>query len=236
MTNKIITFRGNKTRNKEINNILKSLGGIDTGYLCTRPNSFYYVDKYNNIVGTDDLTNPENHIVYTIEEYLDKNKPSPIVNTNGENNITITTNKWSITIDKNTGDVINKIITPIFPSTYQECLNVLGLPSDFEPTTGLPDNMDLNNMTILNKLIICRNAYWKIIGEQMNLNEPWDPKKYNKQIYFINPSSYWVRRDNTHNNKNYSLFSFPSQEIRDHFYFNFKKQLKNIGKFISSLY
>ena len=32
-----------------------------------------------------------------------------------------------------------------------------------------------SSFMILQKLIICRDVYWKIYGEQMGLGKPWEP-------------------------------------------------------------
>jgi hypothetical protein len=34
------------------------------------------------------------------------------------------------------------------------------------------------------KLLICRDAYWKIAGEQMGLGKPWEPENPTKHYIF----------------------------------------------------
>jgi len=76
------------------------------------------------------------------------------------------------------------------------------------------------------KLLICRDAYWKIAGEEMGLDEPWEPDwstgneiKYVIEVYRNN-----VRK----NSQGYSntLLTFPTAEMRDAFYENFKKEIE----------
>jgi hypothetical protein len=84
----------------------------------------------------------------------------------------------------------------------------------------------------LQKLIICRDVYWKIYGEQMGLDNPWKPDwenetqvKYmittfnNELKFFSSLHSYVVGRRN-------HILSFPSEKMRDAFYENFKKEIE----------
>lgn len=112
--------------------------------------------------------------------------------------------------DGKTYAVLNK---PKYPKTYEECCK------------NYPDNEKLkigNLLCDLEQLIICRNAYWKIAGEQMGLGKPWKPDwsteneiKYVIEVYRNN-----VRK----NSQGYSntLLAFPTKEMRDVFYENFK--------------
>lgn len=138
-----------------------------------------------------------------------------------------------------TNNVINaKKITlarkqPQYPKTYMECCEVLRLPSQ---NILVYDNFEcgnydyfLNLLTSLNQftsLKICRDAYWKVYGEQMGLGKPWEPdydsgvNKYgiicmNGVVHKSNPTTNWER----HLNK---ILDFPTKEMRDAFYENFK--------------
>jgi hypothetical protein len=80
----------------------------------------------------------------------------------------------------------------------------------------------LNN---LNKLKICRDAYWKIAGEQMGLDKPWEPD-WNDES-----QKYCIRMDrnkivNCSSSFNNRILAFPTEEMRDVFYENFKKEIE----------
>lgn len=76
---------------------------------------------------------------------------------------------------------------PQLPKTYAECCDVLSISpyynlryhtyeygyGEFTTINELCSLQD--KLNILGKLLICRNAYWKIIGEQMGLGKPWKP-------------------------------------------------------------
>lgn len=105
-----------------------------------------------------------------------------------------------------------------YPQTYKECCEILEDVADCSLSCfacGL-----LNN---LQKLLLCRNAYWKIAGEQMGLGELWEPQFQNCNILhyciFVN------NKGNIHKYSFYAskcLLAFPTEEMRDAFYENFK--------------
>lgn len=122
------------------------------------------------------------------------------------------------------GNIINatKIVLEkkkkVYPKTYEECCEILEDVADCSLrcfACGL-----LNN---LQKLLLCRNAYWEIAGEEMGLDKPWEPQLQNCDIphysIFIN------NRGNIHKCCFFAskcLLTFPTEEIRDAFYENFK--------------
>ena len=113
-------------------------------------------------------------------------------------------------------------IKPLFLKTYEECCDVLELDDDERYI-----NVNITNIeTLENKkfeaFIRLSDAYWKIAGEEMGLNKPWEPDwstegeiKYVIEIYRNN-----VRK----NSQGYSntILAFPTIEIRDIFFDNFK--------------
>ena len=81
------------------------------------------------------------------------------------------------------------------------------------------------NFMTLQKLIICRDIYWKIYGEQMGLNEPWEPKfgtciLFSINFYLYNDS--FVLHKGEYSSSDNRILAFPTEEMRDAFYDNFK--------------
>lgn len=132
--------------------------------------------------------------------------------------------------------------TNSYPKTHSECCKILGIESYIElgfidADYNIHEEFDLSNynvslLTLLNafkKLIDCRNAYWKIIGEEMGLGKPWEPSK-NDRVAAIcglgnevtTPFHYGA----------VSMLEFPTEEIRDIFYENFKTLIETCVKFI----
>ena len=129
-----------------------------------------------------------------------------------------------------------------YPKTYEECCKVLGCKADDFFTDFSYNNRDVeisdyedkidDLLQNLRKLRYCRDAYWKIAGEEMGLGKPWEPDwsiendiKYVIEVYRNN-----VRT----NSQGYSntILAFPTPEMRDTFYENFKKEIEICKEFL----
>lgn len=121
-----------------------------------------------------------------------------------------------------------------YPKSYEECCQVLEIEGNslLINTKHITDyERDLGNlMGQLHRLIICRDAYWKIVGEKMGLGKPWEPdydsgvNKYgiicmNGVVQKSSPTTNWER----HLNK---VLDFPTEEMRGAFYENFKEEIE----------
>lgn len=133
--------------------------------------------------------------------------------------------------DDNQQVVLTKI-QPQYPKNYEECFNIcFGNKHHIVQVVGLDglgDNKELFESFI--KLKICRDAYWKIAGEQMGLGKPWEPdydsgvNKYgiicmNGVVQNSNPTTNWE----IHLNK---VLDFPTEGMRDAFFENFKELIE----------
>ena len=124
-----------------------------------------------------------------------------------------------------------------YPKTYEECCEILGVdPDNFLAITscyeGEVETTDyerglLSKFASLWGLHICRDAYWKLAGEKMGLGKPWKPdwKNGSKSKYCICNISGDIEKiglifDN-------AILSFPTEEMRDAFYENFKEIIEN---------
>jgi hypothetical protein len=78
----------------------------------------------------------------------------------------------------------------------------------------------------LQDLLICRDAYWKIAGEEMGLDEPWEPGEED-EIFIIG----YNRISGIYKSKGICtdnfILSFPTVEMRDLFYENFKNLIED---------
>ena len=78
------------------------------------------------------------------------------------------------------------------------------------------------------ELLICRDAYWKIAGEQMGLGKSWKPD-WNDQdwndMYYISYDGKSLAKEDGFPCCNMVLI-FPTAEMRDAFYDNFKKEIE----------
>ena len=111
---------------------------------------------------------------------------------------------------------------PQYPKTYEECCKILGIEDRENGYCGY----EYEFLGEFQKLYICRNAYWKIAGEEMGLDKPWKPDWTN---FKVNKFCIGVDRNITSNcNKvtGNKILAFPTAEMRDAFYDNFKELIE----------
>ena len=108
-----------------------------------------------------------------------------------------------------------------YPKTYEECINELDI-HEVVAVCGWE-----KEIKALQTLLICRDAYWKITGEEMGLGKPWEPDwdtnenelfviaNYNGTI--VKTGWYYVYT---------KILVFPTEEMRDAFYENFKEEIE----------
>ena len=113
---------------------------------------------------------------------------------------------------------------PVYPKNYKKCCLIVGgiaferhLQYDTTPSYKFEEDLR-DSLETLRKLIICRNAYWKIVGEQMGLGKPWEPT--NETVYYISRSNNVIKSSYRGGKSN--ILEFPTPEIRNAFYENFK--------------
>ena len=116
---------------------------------------------------------------------------------------------------------------PKYPTTYEECWKVR-FEVDGETTLKEFHNVSgyySGSLSALQKLLCCRDAYWKIAGKQMGLDELWKPK-FGKTILF--DITFYFYQDNfvlhkgEYSSSDNCILVFPFEEMRDAFYENFK--------------
>ena len=130
--------------------------------------------------------------------------------------------------DENGNLIGNKVMMrpkkPKYPNNFDDCFNTVA--------DELNDNKDVEyfeyKYDLLDKfkqLLICRNAYWKIAGEELEMGEPWEPKLGNYIHYSINFYLYndsFILHKGEYSSSDNRILVFPSEEMRDAFYENFK--------------
>ena len=114
-----------------------------------------------------------------------------------------------------------------YPKTYEECCEILGVNSDnFLTITNYYDgevettNYErglLNNIAALWYLCICRDAYWKIADDWKEKRE----EKLTRHVIYSTFSGEIIKCTTINSTANY-LLDFPTAEMRDAFYENFK--------------
>lgn len=108
-----------------------------------------------------------------------------------------------------------------YPKTYAECCEVL-FPSSIELGKVLTSGYNCEKLKKFGELLICRYAYWKIAGD-------WEEKRKGKAMHYVIYSTLLgeVVKDKMPNCIANCLLDFPSEEMRDAFYENFKELIEN---------
>ena len=123
-----------------------------------------------------------------------------------------------------------------YPKTYEECNRIMGVELWNtlwgEDATEYEEQIeDLIDAFI--RLKVCRDAYWKIAGEEMGLGKPWKPDWENseeRRYSIVNIEgdinlpektlTKWILKVTN------KILVFPTEEIRDLFYDNFKELIE----------
>ena len=117
---------------------------------------------------------------------------------------------------------------PQYPKTYEECCQILHTSCSRISTPGYRECQ----ISLFQELIICRDAYWKIAGKQMGLSGSWAP-----DLTDIKSNKYAIT--NAYNGIKFELYGtyngilvFPTKEIRDIFFKNFKNLIEKCKEFL----
>lgn len=121
-------------------------------------------------------------------------------------------------------DFCNKVNKkPTYPNDYEECVRIAKNIHGYDIHIDAPAYRGLAESFI--KLFICRDAYWKIYGEEKGLGKPWKPDWLNETTkYGIQVYQNTIIKDNFIRTN--CAFVFPTPEIRDTFYENFKELIE----------
>ena len=110
---------------------------------------------------------------------------------------------------------------PEYPKNLLDCENVLnGVRNDRKKL-----------LHKFNELLICRDAYWKIAGEEMGLGKPWEP---NDADYITGRYCIFVHQGNIicSTPAEDCPFTFPTEEMRDAFYEYFKELIESVKELL----
>ena len=116
---------------------------------------------------------------------------------------------------------------PTYPKDYVECCEVLGILDNRGFGFINLSECESTLMSHFIQLKRCRDAYWKIAGEQMSLDKPWEPDWKNEIEIYYTISHDGVNIKCYNDTDVYSKLAFPTAEMRDAFYENFKDLIEH---------
>ena len=183
-----------------------------------------------------DMFYTDNIILYKIDEcfwvtveelqpYKEENYTEYAVDDDSKTDITIDGEKLiapnGYTVKTATMDGNNLIVEyiknkPQYPKTYKECCDVLGIGTMDNDAQGYK----ADDIIRFQELLIARDAYWKIAGEEMGLSEPWEPNFGENFIYAIGASYGTIQKIMVSGGR--GILLFPTEEMCDAFFKNFK--------------
>ena len=117
---------------------------------------------------------------------------------------------------------------PNYPKTYDECCRIVNANSCIRLVYNLSDGQkysydadNLQHYENIRKLIICRDAYWKIAGN-------WKPDIIDGDLYCIGYNGNVITWEMQGGCR---FLVFPTEEMRDAFYENFKELIEECKEF-----
>ena len=120
-------------------------------------------------------------------------------------------------IKEENGKIFAVLKNPKYPKTFYACKVQIHECFGMRQARGY--KFDL--LERFQKLLLCRDMYWKIAGEEMGLDKPWKPdwnESSPKYTILVLENKLVKHFALTHN----YILAFPTEEMRDAFYENFK--------------
>ena len=115
---------------------------------------------------------------------------------------------------------------PKYPKSFQKCYYLLYGKQDLTFGCDIMKGAYNNVLECLQILLICRDVYWKIAGEEMGLGKSWVPDwnesnpKYTIVVIENKLVKHYALKQNY-------ILAFPTEEMRDAFFENFKGLIEN---------
>lgn len=130
---------------------------------------------------------------------------------------------------------------PQYPKTYKECCEVLMGKTDFQDFELVLTKLSINqaqsginifspvppHITLINnfyKLLICRDAYWRMAGDWK-----YDVNKVEDYFVIVNKCGRIVKEHYMSFNH---ILAFPTAEMCDEFYKNFKELIEIVKELL----
>lgn len=132
---------------------------------------------------------------------------------------------WEVKNEKGKTFVVHK--QPLYPKSFENCLKILG----YNIAHTIPMNHGHNGLLMMKfqRLLIYRDTYWKIAGEEMGLGKPWQPDYTNPDIDLYVIINIYNRLEKVKYGYGFQqcILTFPTEEMRDEFFENFKDLIES---------
>ena len=115
-----------------------------------------------------------------------------------------------------------------YPKTYAKCCGVLGLDDTIANEQGYKAMLIVR----FHELLIVRDAYWKVYGEENGLGKPWEPDWREERYIIYRNQDDIIGGYRKAGYVEHHIFEFPTKEMRDQFKENFNKELEICKEFL----
>ena len=232
-----IAIQGDPTRGVSVIDALIALGGEnDKDSIATTKHACYFIDHEGKIRSRLLENLPEGFKLYTLEEWRKENMEKEnadkkelllgLVETQKGQEL-IPHKDYEIKQDGDKFYLVKK--KKEYPKTYGGCCDTLYRNSRHDECyeaclQGYP-------MQTFARLLICRDAYWKIAGEEMGLEKPWKPDWTDHELmYCIKVIGNTLKCVSEMNIQ--CILAFPTEEMRDAFKENFDPDIEICKEFL----
>ena len=110
-----------------------------------------------------------------------------------------------------------------YPKTYEECCKVMNYCCN---PVAVKTTHKEELIRKFQFLLLYRDAYWKIAGEEMGLGKPWEPDWINQKSSKYCIASVEGQIKTAERYIINTILAFPTKEMRDAFYENFKELIE----------
>ena len=219
----------------KVGDIIGRENNLTNSYLVTSVTSEFYGLRIKNGVGVLPVKGQDEWVLLSVVE--DDNVLEDLIKKPVEINI-----PDGYEFRDENGNVINarKIVLEKkkkeYPKTYEECCKILGCKANHFFTNFSYNGLDIeisdyedkidDLLQNFRKLRYCRDAYWKIAGDEMGLGKPWEPDWREKRHIIYRNQDDIIGGYREAGYVEHHIFEFPTKEMRDAFYENFKKEIE----------
>ena len=232
---KVIDCIANKETDMNENKPLFKTGDVVKLKGCPDKNFFWIVmdvieDGYIFNGGEKCSFDDQHHYEKSNREVINMTKetftPAPDITANitDKNNCDIACPDGYEFYDENGNLIGNKVMMrpkkPKYPklTNLSECKEILGEKDMYQGVSGYKGEL----LTNFQRLLIFRDVYWKMAGEKMGLDKPWEPDWTDldqlKYCIWVDVGEFITMI----NVRGQHILAFPTEEMRDAFYENFK--------------
>lgn len=108
-----------------------------------------------------------------------------------------------------------------YPKTFVDCCAILYPKDNFQIVSQKVKGHKGDLLFYFQKILICRDVYWKLYGEEIGLKKPWEPDWTNQELLKHCIANVGGQIKTSERYIVNTILAFPTEEMRDAFKENF---------------